>query len=920
MQQPSRLRIRAGSMLAIATALVLALTSPLSAASALVKPLHGAPALFIDGQPSPGLMFSSGAVPSPHVTGGELRLANTPGEYSHRSVRSAGGFGAEFTLEIALTVQQTTGSGGNVSAWLNETAVGSYYLALAEVDGKRQVALWKAGPGAWKFDRWITSELPWREQQPVRLRLQLQGGRLALSADGRALGEATDPQPLPPGALKLSAYHTVASVDDLRVTRPDGNVVLADDFATARADVWQGLVSGDVPSFADIGYDIAMIDLRLEHLWTGPQRYDVAKLERQLAGFMATNPRCCFLGRLALNPPAWWVQAHPADIGVWRRLTEPLEGKLRYASFSSPTWRRETGEALQALLERVMASAAGDRFIGFNLLYAFGPEWEHPCTDAFHDYGDVNLQQLRAWLARQYPSAAELATAWQQPGLTFATAAVPPPADRVKGDCYELMDPSRNGRRIADYIRFTDESVVDAIAHMAGIVKTVTGRRGLVLAHYGYHFEGYDGFDRVNYNERGHHAIDRFVELPDVDGSGSAYQYRVRHAGGATVPITTVGSLRLHDKLYWLEDDTRTHLASPTASYGRACNLWESVNILKRNAAEAVSQASAMWYLDFEGNWYSDPEIMRTVKQIRQIAQEALSRDRRRNAEIAVIVNQRTVRYLRASTALWLPLLCHEFFEELPHVGAPFDSYLIEDLARPDMPDYKLYLLLDTIALNEREQRLLREKVLCRGHTVVWHYAPGYITETGLSEEAMSAIAGMKLAALDVGGVLRATLCDLADPATRGCPPDLSWGTRLPVGPIIACRDPQARVLAMQHAVPGTAPDGRLKVGDVSEPCLAVKDMGDWTSVWCGVPPVPTPLLRSIATMAGVHLYDTGGDFVSANHAMVAVHARYAGPRTIRLPRRCQVVDAFTGEQVAREADSFEVQLRQYETRMWWLE
>jgi len=905
---------------ALAGAAMLLSTPAALAARAEVKELNGAPALFIDGRPSTGLMFSSGPDLLPHVAGGELHLANRPGYYGGRSTRSAEDFGADFTLEATLTAREVTGSGGNVALWVNETEAGSYYLALAEVDDKRVVALWKAGPGAWTFDKWITHEFPWQENEPVRLRLGTKAGRLSLSVDGEPVGETVDPQPLPPGPLKISVYHTRGSVADLRVTRPDGAVVLEDTFDAARPDVWRGVVAGDVPGFENVGFDIAMVDLRLSQYWTGPERHDLTAVEQLAEGFARTNPNSRLFVRVVLNPPEWWIQAHPEDIAVWRRPRGGGEGKLRYASFSSPTWRKDTGEALRTVLAHILSGPHSDRFIGFNLLYAFGPEWEHPCVDAFHDYSPVNLEQFRSWLRTQYADDARLAAAWHEPDVTFDTATVPPPDDRVKGDFYELLDPTRRGAHIAEYIRFTDESVVEAIAYMASIVKAATQRQAVVVAHYGYHFEGYDGFDRINYNERGHHAISRFLALQDIDGSGSAYQYRVRQAGGATVPITTVGSLRLHGKLYWLEDDTRTHLSSPTSSYGRARNLWESVNILKRNAAEAISQGMPSWYLDFEGNWFSQPEIMAALKSSHEIAEEALTRDRRRNSEIAVIVSQRTVRYLRSSTALWLPLLCHEFFEELPHVGAPFDSYVIEDLARPDMPEYKLYLLLDAFALDDQERQLLREKVLCRGHTVLWHYAPGYITDEGFSDEAMSEITGMKLAALDMGGVPRATLCDLSHPATRSCPPGLSWGPKLPLGPIITCEDPDAHVLGMQHAVPGMTPGGHFKMGDVFEPAVTVKPMEDWTSVWCGVAPVPSSLLRGIAQMAGVHIYSDAEDALSANNSMVAVHARYAGPRTIRLPRTCRVVDAFTGEQVADHARSFTVSLRQYETRMWWLE
>ncbi len=920
MDQLAHVIMRAAPVVLACAALLTASCSGAGAAQAEVRPLNGAPALFVDGRPATGLMFSCGPSRPPFVSGGGLHLTNSPGYYASRSVRTVADFGGDFTLEATVTVAELTGDGGNIAFWVNETDKGSYFLSLSEVDDEPVLTLWKAGPGGWQFDKWITHPLGWTEGTPVRLRLELRGGHLSLSADDELIGEVDDPEPLPPGPLKISVYHSTSTVADLRVARGDGSVILEDDFSRVRADAWQGIASGDVPSFEDVGLRIAMVDLRLEQFWRGAGSYDFDALDRQVAGFAALNPGCHLFMRLMLNPPGWWTAAHAEDIAVYRKLGGGEEGRLKYASFSSPTWRRETGDALGDVLRHVLAGEHAERFIGFNLLYAFGPEWEHPCSDMFLDFSPVNVQQFRAWLREQYANVEALAQAWHQPEVTFDTATVPPVEDRVQGDFYELMDPALKGRRIADYIRFTDESVVDAIAHMAGIVKAETERECVVLAHYGYHFEGYDGFDRVNYNERGHHAISRFLGLEDIDGTGSAYQYRVRQAGGSTVPITTVASLRLHGKMYWLEDDTRTHLSSPTSSYGRARDLWESVNILKRNAAAAVAEASPMWYLDFEGHWHNHPEIMRTVEQVRRIADEALTRDRRRNAEIAVIVNQRTVRYLRSSTALWLPVLCHEYFEELPRIGAPFDSYIIEDLARDDMPEYKLYILLDTFALNEGEKQLLRDKVLGRDHTVLWHYAPGYITQTGLSDAAMSEITGIELRALDVGGSPRAMLSDLQHPMTRDCPPGLTWGTKLPVGPIITCADPIAQVLGMQHCAPGTTPAGRFKVGDVFEPALAVKDMGDWTSVWCGVPPMPSTLLRNIAAAAAVHIYDAAEDFVCANNVMVAVHTRYAGERTIRLPRRCRVVDAFTGEEIGADIDSFTADLQRYETRMWWLE
>jgi hypothetical protein len=889
-------------------------------ARAEVRPLGGGLALFIDGQPSNGLMYSTAASKPALVAGGELQLTNSPGYYGKRSTTTTRDFGTDFVLEATATLRQRTGSGCNISLWVNETEQGSYFVSLSEVEGENVITLWKAGRGGWTFDRWISAPDGWTEGQPVRLKLVVARDKLSLHANGTLLGEAVDAEPLPPGPLKISAYHSNSSIDEIRVTRRDGTVVFEDDFSTARPEDWSRLYSADTPTFEQAGLPIAALDIRLAQLWTGPGRYDLAAMDRQVGAVAANRPKSYLLGRLMLNPPKWWLAQHPDDVASYRRLAEPLEGKLQYASFPSPTWREETGQAVREVVGHLMAGENGSRFVGFNMLYAFGPEWEHPCTDAFHDYSPVNVEQFRRWLRQEYGTDEALARAWHQAGAAIEAAEVPPPEDRMRGDFCELMDPARKGQRIADYIRFTDESVVDTISWFAGIIKEETHGNCIVLAHYGYHFEGYDGFDRINYNERGHHAIDRFASLPEIDGTGSAYQYRVRQAGGSAVPITTVASLRLHGKLYWLEDDTRTHLSEPASSYGRTRDMHETLNVLRRNAAYTISEGIPFWYLDFGTDWFSHPQIMAEIGKIVELSDQALQKDRRRNAQIAVIVNQRTVRYLRASTALWLPVLCFEYFEELPRIGAPFDTYLIQDLDRESMPDYKLYILLDTFALNEQERKLVRDKVLTPGHTVLWHYAPGYITEDGLSDQAMSDITGIDLVAMDVGGSLTASLCDLQHPMTRDCPPGLSWGTKLPVGPIIASRDADAAVLGMLHAVPGTNRDGKFRTGDVFEPGLVAKDVNDWTSVWCGVPPVPSALLRNIARAAGVHIYDDASDFVCANNVMVSIHTQYAGPRTIRLPRACTVTDAFTGERVASGVDSFGVQMGQYETRMWWLE
>lgn len=472
-----------------------------------IRTHNGAPALFIDGRAVNGLVYDTPPV-RPLLSEGLIVLKNYPGFYGGREVSTVESFGNDFTLEADVCVRKINGAGANIALWINNSKRGCYFFHLSHTPDGNVVHLWKAHPGAWEFDKWFTLALNWREGDVVRLKLAVNGNRVSGYANGRPVGEKVDRDPLPPAPLKISAYHSLSTVDNVKITNAKGEVQLEDDFAThGRLREWRGLADASVPSFEDAGLRILRTGVRIRDFWQSPEQFD------------------------------------------------------------------------------------------------FG----------------------------------------------------------------------------ADYIRFNDESVVDAIAHFAGIIKRETDRKKIAVAHYAYHFLGYGP---INYNQRGHHAMDRLLACADVDALASAYQYRVRQAGGSTVPITVVGSLSAHGKLWWLEDDTRTHLADEAASYNRARSLWETVNILK----------------------------------------------------------------------------------------------------------------------------------------------------------------------------------------------------------------------------------------------LVTKQMNGWTSVWCGVPDLPAALLRGIARSAGVHIYSEAEDFLCANNVMLAVHTRYAGKRTIRLPQVCKVTDAFTGELVAQNAIAFDTVLKQYETRMWWLE
>jgi hypothetical protein len=95
-----------------------------------------------------------------------------------------------------------------------------------------------------------------------------------------------------------------------------------------------------------------------------------------------------------------------------------------------------------------------------------------------------------------------------------------------------------------------------------------------------------------------------------------------------------------------------------------------------------------------------------------------------------------------------------------------------------------------------------------------------------------------------------------------------------------------------------------------NKPALAVKDCGEWTSVFVGSKAVPAPLLRSIGREFGVHIYNDADDVFYANNDFFAIHASEEGERTIVLPREAaEVREVFDDKVVAKDKDKVKLDI-----------
>jgi len=416
----------------------------------------------------------------------------------------------------------------------------------------------------------------------------------------------------------------------------------------------------------------------------------------------------------------------------------------------------------------------------------------------------------------------------------------------------------------------------------------------------------------ATYQRSGHLGLRKVLRSPNVDFLVSPYSYGFRGIGGEGPSMLPSESVRLHGKLYVCEEDSRTHLTwHDHPNYGKADTLEESIAILKRNLAYTITHGHGIWWLAGGGpktphiELSQQPAFRPLLHQFQVLGDFSQHLERSPSAQVAVILDDESLYYESIRNELDLPLIFQQRLWGLPRMGAPFDTYLMEDLLEGNLPAYKLYLFLNAFQLDQERRQRLKEQIQRDNRVAVWVYAPGYIQQD-LSTGHMTDLTGFNFGMGEIPWGPMMYLVDFQHPITQGIPQDLSWGTNNRLGPVFHLEDYSARILGnVVYA------RGRCRPG------FGIKQFQNWTSVYIAAPNIPAPVLRGLARFAGVHLYNEQGDVLYAIPELLAAHTLSGGLRQFKLPNVVEVVqDLFTDERIAENTDQFEVTLAPVSTAL----
>jgi concanavalin A-like lectin/glucanase superfamily protein/glycosyl hydrolase family 42 (putative beta-galactosidase) len=621
--------------------------------------------------------------------------------------------------------------------------------------------------------------------------------------------------------------------------------------------------------------------------WLGPGRYDFEKVDGRIRAILAADPQALIFPRIKLNPPAWWLKTHPDEIA---QNADGTSGQQ--ASLASEAWEEAYGRMLRDVVRHMESSDYAGHIIGYHPAGGGSSEWFWWGKTGQVDYCPAARRRFRTWVGERYHGdVAALRHAWGDDTLTLDLVERPSMALRQATEHRFFRHP-RTARPVIDYRIFLSDMVSRNIIRSCKIVKEETGGRKFAGVFYGY--------SSYCTTQNGFQGLAPVLASPDVDFlcAPTAYDYRRGGEPGSLIS-TYNGSYRLHNKLYWDEVDTRTHLCTALVHY-RTARLEETVSVLQRSFGYSLTKGTGLWWFLLAGNaTFHQAEVMDAIAEMKRAGDTALEADRSQIHDVAVFIDEPSMHYTNSKSNPPLRLgLLRKTLDELACMGAPYDTYLLSDLTHRELPNYKLYIFLNAFRIDAETRAAIDAKVKGANKTAAWVYAPGYVGEDGFSTDNMTALTGMTFQVHDESIEAELALTDATHVVTSKVPPHhrLGWS----VGPVFSVDDPAAVALG--------------RTGE--HVSLAVREMDDWHSVYSMLP-LSRELLLGLCRYAGVHVYSETFDPFSASRSFVMIHTASAGSKHIVLPGKHDVVNALSGQLIGEGIREIEETLPEGVTRIY---
>lgn len=356
---------------------------------------------------------------------------------------------------------------------------------------------------------------------------------------------------------------------------------------------------------------------------------DWEALDEDFYRILDSCPDALIFPRINISLNENWEKENPDE------LCDRGKAEIHRPCFSSDRWAEETMRLYEIVLDHIEASDYADRVIGYQFAAGNTEEW-FP-----HDMNGSQGKRSRE---------------------KFALYCVENNLETTEENLYA----------------FLSDIVAKRICDLATLTKKKVGGDKLVGTFYGYTFE-------TPARDTCHHSLEMVLDCPDIDFICSPVSYaKDRALGRDHACMLPCDSLREHGKLYFAENDTRTHLTFvpfPHISYFqnpvfKPKRFDDSAEMLKLHYARALTHGYAHWWFDMWGGWYADGTYMGELREFFEISQNGREKPMGSVSEIAVFIDEKCYKYGKNNN------ISYVVRESLGLMGTPYDCYLACDYER----------------------------------------------------------------------------------------------------------------------------------------------------------------------------------------------------------------------------------------------